>query len=156
METNIQRQPKEIIRTVSSGGAMVGPSEEAQFQIPVGNPRSRTFHQSRTTRRAGKHRCLAGTKEDAGDNELPEAPDQTSRRLGERPDEQAEAQQAAWTKAVGQRPARKLAESVSPEECGEQKPHVGDRQAELFTDQRIGDGERSTVDIVERSSDHQK
>jgi hypothetical protein len=41
METNIQRQPKEIIRTVSRGGAMVGPSEEAQFQIPVGNPRSR-------------------------------------------------------------------------------------------------------------------
>jgi hypothetical protein len=33
METNIQRQPKEIIRTVSSGGAIVGPSEEAQFQI---------------------------------------------------------------------------------------------------------------------------
>ena len=33
METNIQRHPKEIIRTVSSGGAMVGPSEEAQFQI---------------------------------------------------------------------------------------------------------------------------
>src|SRR5580704_4667359 len=52
METNIQRQPKEIIRTVSSGGAMVGPSEEAQFQIPVGNPRSRTFHQSRTARAA--------------------------------------------------------------------------------------------------------
>jgi hypothetical protein len=108
------------------------------------------------TRRAGKHRCLAGTEEDAGDNELPEVPDQTSRRLGKRPDEQAEAQQAARTKAVGQRSARKLAESVSPEECGEQKPHVGDRQAELFTDQRIGDGERSTVDIVERSSDHQK
>src|SRR5580704_4787084 len=155
METNIQRQPKEIISTVSSGGAIVGPSEEAQFQIPVGNPRSRTFHQSRTIR-AGKHRRFSSTKEDAGDDELPEAPDQTSPRLGKRPDQQAEAQQAARTNAVGQRPARKLAESISPEKCGKQKPHVGDRHAEFFTDQRIGDGERCTVDIVARSRDHKK
>jgi hypothetical protein len=28
--------------------------------------------------------------------------------------------------------------------------------AGLFTDQRIGDGERSTVDIIERSGDHKK
>ena len=157
METNIQRQPKEIISTVSSGGAMVGPSEEAQFQIPVGNPRSRTFHPvAHDTRCAGKHRCLAGTKEDAGDNELPEAPDQTSRRLGKRPDEQAEAQKPARTKAIGQCPARKLAESVSPEERRKQKPHVRDRQAKLLTNQRIGDGERCTVDIIERPGDHKK
>jgi hypothetical protein len=65
---------------------------------------------------AGKHRRLAGPDEDAGNDELPEAPDQSSRRLGERPDEQAEAQQAARTNAVRQRPARKLAESVRPEE----------------------------------------
>jgi hypothetical protein len=117
METNIQRQPKEIISTVSSGGAMVGPSEEAVSHIPP---------VAHDTRCAGKHRRLAGTKEDAGDNELPEAPDQTSRRLCKRPDEQAEAQKPARTKAIGQCPARKLAESISPEECRKQKPHVRD------------------------------
>jgi hypothetical protein len=102
METNIQRQPKEIIRTVSSGGAMVGPSEEAQFQTPVGNPRSRTFHQSRTTRAAPENiGASPAPRKNAGDNELPEAPDQTSRRLGQRPDEQAEAQQAARTNPIG-------------------------------------------------------
>jgi hypothetical protein len=104
--------------------------EEAQFHIPVGNPRSRTFHQSRAdARSAGKHRRLAANKEDTGDNELPEAPDQTSRRLGERPDEKAEAQQAARTNTIGQCPARKLAESVSPKECRKQKPHVGAKVA---------------------------
>src|SRR6202040_3404687 len=108
------------------------------------------------TRCAGKHRCLAGAKEDAGDDELPEAPDQTNRRLCKRPDKQAETQKPARTKAIGHCPARKLAESVSPEERRKQKPHIRDRQAKLLTDQRIGDGERSTVDIVERSGDHEK
>src|SRR5580693_9423475 len=124
METNIQRQPKEIIRTVSSGGAMVGPSEEAQFQIPVGNPRSRTFHQSRTTRAApeniGASPAPRKTRATTNCQKLPTRPaaawasDQTNRPRPNR---------AAGTEAVGQRPARKLAESVSPEECGEQKPH---------------------------------
>src|ERR1700758_1825311 len=151
METNIQRQPKEIIRTVSSGGAMVGPSEEAQFQIPVGNPRSRTFHQSRTARAApeniGASPAPRKTRATTNCQKLPTKPatacasDQTNRP---RPN------------AVGQCSARKLAESISPEECGKQKPHVRDRQAEFLTDQRIGDRERSTVDIVERSGDHEK
>ena len=46
-----------------SGGAMVGPSEEAQFQIPVGNPRSRTFHQSRTTEECGEQKPHVGDRD---------------------------------------------------------------------------------------------
>ncbi len=49
---NIQRQPTDTMSAVSNGGAMVGPSEEVQFQIPVGRPRPRTLYQSRTTRTA--------------------------------------------------------------------------------------------------------
>ena len=52
MVMNIQRQPRLIISTVRMGGASAGPSEEVQFQMPVGRPRSRTLYQSRTTRTA--------------------------------------------------------------------------------------------------------
>src|ERR1700747_695650 len=102
METNIQRHPKEIIRTVSSGGAMVGPSEEAQFQIPVGNPRSRTFHQSRTTRAAPeKIGASPAPRKTRATRSCPNRPAQPSARRGKRPDDQAEAQQAARPKTVG-------------------------------------------------------
>src|SRR5580704_12653493 len=145
METNIQRRR-------DSGAERRGAVPDPCGQSAV----SHVPPVAHDTRCAGKHWRLSGTKEDAGDNELPEAPDQTSRRLCKRPDKQAETQKPARTKAIGHCSARKLAESVSPEERRKQKPHVRDRQAKLLTNQRIGDGERCTVDIVERSGDHKK
>jgi hypothetical protein len=38
MVTNIQRQPKPIINAVRIGGAMAGPNDDVQFQMPVSTP----------------------------------------------------------------------------------------------------------------------
>ena len=114
---------------------MVGPSDDEQFQIPVGNARSRTFppiaHDTRGTR---EHRRLTGAQEHAGNDELPETPDRTREPLGQRPHQKPDAKQPARADPVGQGAPRKLAERVRPEEGGKQKAHIGNRETEVVAD----------------------
>ena len=67
--------------------AIVGPSEEAQFQTPVGDPRPRTFHQSRTTGAAPENMAPRRLREKRGRQRIcQKLPDQASHRLGQRPE----------------------------------------------------------------------
>ena len=79
MMMNIQRQPNASISAVSTGAASPVPSVDDPLKMPVASPRSRTANQSRTTRApAGELRRLAQAQQQARDEELRHAGDETT------------------------------------------------------------------------------
>ena len=154
---NIQRQPTRHHERGQQrrgdgrperGGAVPYPGRQAAAAHVV--PVAHDPHGAR------EHRRLAQAQERSGEDELPEARDEARRRLRHGPDHEAGAQHAARPQPVEQRPARQLGEGVGPQEGGEQQAHVGDRQAELLADQRVGDRERGTVDVVQRAGEDEQ
>jgi hypothetical protein len=132
MIMNIVRQPKYSIRKVSRGTAIAVPRDEAQLKMPVARPRSRGL-------------------QDAGAEELAEPSHQSAEHLREGPEAQAAGQQNARPQSVDHRAGRQLREGVSPQEGREQVTHIGDRQPEVFANQRIGDRQGRAVDVVDHA-----
>ena len=157
MMTNIARQPKAVMSRVISGAESAGPIEEESRNTPVGRPRSRGLKQSRTTR------ALIGN---CGDSPAPssmrmaqnvgESAGKAAEQLRHGPDDLRRAEQQTRADAIDEKADRQLAEGVSPEKGGKQQPHLRDGNAEIVTDQRIGDGEGRAVDHVDHAAHHQQ
>lgn len=104
----------------------------------------------------GELRRLAQPQDSATEHELTEIGAKAGKPLGDRPQQDAGAQQAAWPETAHRPARRQLGKGIGPEEGREQQAHVGDRQMQVGADQRIADRERSSVDVIHRAADHQQ
>jgi hypothetical protein len=104
----------------------------------------------------GELRRFAQAQDRATEHELAEIGAKAGKPLGELPQQDAGAQQAARPETVYQPSSRKLGKGIGPEEGREQQAHVRDRQMQVGADQRIADRQRGTVDVVHRAADHQQ
>ena len=82
--------------------------------------------------------------------------DEPAEELGERPKCKAARQQQTRAELVHHGGCGQLRERIGPEKGGDQIAHFRNGKTEFFPDQRIGDGQCRTVDVIDDAGNHQQ